>query len=119
MNKLEEFIIEFLQYALTKCSADSNRSLNRYIELESELFRITKGEGERELYITTECNIHNMETSLFRVVRIIENNYKVEWKEIFLYLIGEVPEVKSTQISNEIKMLRLSNQPLTNYLKSR
>lgn len=119
MNKLELYIVEFLQYALMIGTLDSNKSINRYIELENELFRITKGESERELYITTECNVHNMETPLFRLVKIIDNNYKIEWKELFLFLIGEINEVKYTQLTNEMRMLRLSNQPLTNYLKSR
>lgn len=119
MNKLELYIVEFLQYAIMSHTLDSSKLCNRYIELEAELIRLTKGEDERELYLTTECNIHNMETPLFRVVRILDNHYKLEWKELFLYLIGAIPEVKTTQISNEMRMLRLSNQPLTNYLKSR
>lgn len=121
MHKLECYVIEFLQYTKMMESLDSSKNLNRYIELEDELLILTKGYEDREIIITTECNIHNMESTLIRCVKLIDNHYKVIWSDIFRYLIGELneSEVLGNPLTNELRMLRLSDSPLSNYLRTK
>lgn len=121
MHRLEVYVVEFLQNCLMLESLDERKNLNRYIELESELILLSKGTEEREIYLTSECNLHNMESSLIKCVKIIDNHYKIIWSDIFLYLIGEKneSEVNATLLTNELRMLRISGKPLTNYLKTK
>jgi hypothetical protein len=100
---------------------DEKKQLNKYIELESELILLSKGTEEREIYLTSECNLHNMESSLLKCVKIIDNHYKIVWSDIFLYLIGEKSDkdITPTLLTNELRMLRISSKPLSNYLRSK
>lgn len=121
MDKLESLIIDFLQFSLVMESLNEGKHLSKYIELENELILLTKGQDERDIYITTECNLHNMESTLLKCVKMIDNHYKIVWSDVFLYLIGEKSEVdlESNVITNELRMLKISQQPLTNFLKSK
>lgn len=121
MHRLEVYVVEFLQQCLLVEALDGSRANNRYIELENELILMTKGVDEKEIYLSTECNLQNMESSLMKYVRVIDNHYKVVWSDIFLYLVGEKLEkdLAPTILTNEIRMIRLSSKPLTNYLKSK
>ena len=85
------------------------RNLQRYIELENELILITKGTEEREIYLTTTCNLHNMESPLLKCTKIIDDHYKIVWSDIFLYLIGEISAdaLEPNVLTNELKMLRI------------
>lgn len=120
MYKLENYIVEYLQHCFLIESMNHKVS-PKYIELENELILVTKGVDDRELYLTSELNLHNMESSLLKCVKTVDSNYRVIWSEIFLYLIGELPELEMDKslLTNELRMLRISKDPLTNYLKSK
>lgn len=109
---------------MQSCIKDSNRDhpiTIKYITLENELIAIIKGEGENELYIVTECNLNNMGSELITYKHVIDNVYRVVWSQVFRYLIGDISdsEIDSALLTNELKLIQLSSQPLTNYLKSK
>lgn len=120
MNKLEYYIVKFLQ----KCIRETYKNLPssiKYITLEDELIAVVKGEGENELYVITECNLNNMSSDLITYKHVVDTTYKVSWSPVFLYLIGAIneSEIDPALLTNELKLIQLSSQPLTNYLKSK
>lgn len=120
MNKLENYIVEYLQYCFLIESMDHKPSA-RYIELERELILITKGTDDREIYLTSELNLFNMESPLMKCVKVIDTHYKIVWTDLFLYLIGELKDqdMDKNLLTNELRMIRISKDPLTNYIKSK
>ncbi len=93
----------------------------KYVELEKELISIIKGEGENEMYVSTECNLNNMGSELLTFIHITGKLYKVKWTDVFLYLIGEIEEqdVDPALLTKELRAIQVSKQPVTNYLKSK
>lgn len=120
MDKLEYYIIRYLQECL-RVDDLSEIPDSRYLELDNELIAILKGKGESELYIVTECNLNNMGSDLMTYVKITDNLYKVEWTQIFNYLIGSIDESQVDQalLTKELQLIQVSSQPLTNFLKSK
>jgi len=120
MNKLEYYIIKFLQECVRSQSKGIPLDI-RYIELEKELLGIIKGEGENEMYVSTECNLNKMGSDLLTFIHITGKLYKIKWTDVFNFLIGEINEsqVDPALLTKELRSIQLSKQPLTNYLKSK
>jgi hypothetical protein len=116
MNKLEYYIIKYLQ----ECIRSNTKGIPldiKYVELESQLISIIKGDGENEMYVSTECNLNNMGSELLTFIHITGNLYKIKWTDVFRFLIGEINEsqVDSALLTKELKALQISKQPLTNF----
>lgn len=120
MDKLEYYIVRYLQDCLRIDDHEPSTDA-RYLELDNELIAILKGKEESELYVVTECNLNNMGSDLMTYIRITENLYKVEWTQVFNFLIGSIDESQVDQafLTKELRLIQLSSQPLTNFLKSK
>lgn len=120
MYILENHVVEYLQKCALTESLDQ-KIHPKYIELEDELILITKGVDERELYLTSELILVNMESPLMKCVRVIDTHYRIVWTDLFLYLIGELEEkdMDKNTLTNELRMFKISKDPLTNYMKSK
>lgn len=120
MDKLEYYVVKYLQECIRK-SESKELPISKYLELDDELIAIIKGKEESELYLITECNLNNMGSDLMKYVRVTENLYKVEWSQVFDFLIGKIneSEMDKALLTKELKLIQISRQPLTNFLKSK
>lgn len=122
MNKLEYKILKVFQELMIKDHSDP-----RYIMVDSELLCIIKGVEELDLYVKSEAPLDGRSVTMLKFSQINDNLYKVIWDPKFLYLIGnsetktlkvESSSASKAYISKELELLSLSDNPLTNYLKT-
>lgn len=112
MNKLEYYILKIFQDMMLK-----ENYISRYIQIEDHLLCVIKGSPELDLYIKTELVLEGRVLNMISFDKIEDSLYKVIWDKKFLYLIGDI-DSKDSNISKELELLSLSDNPLSNYLKN-
>jgi hypothetical protein len=115
MNKLEFYILRIFQDMMIK-----NQNETRYLTLDSNLLALIKGDKELDLYVNTELVLEGRMLDSFSFSKVVEGLYKLNWSDQFLYLIGEKSKVDihPSVITKELELLKVSSNPLTNYIKT-
>lgn len=115
MNKLEYHLLRIFQEMMVK-----NQTETRYLTLDDNLLALIKGEMELDLYIKTELVLEGRLLPSFSFSKVVDGLYKIIWSNQFLFLIGEKSkgEVHHSVITKELELLRVSSNPLTNYIKT-
>lgn len=113
MNKLEYHVLKILQDMMLK-----EVTTPRYIDVEGNLICVKKGTPELDLYLKTELVLEGRRLNMFSFDKVDDCLYKVIWEDKFLYLVGSNTRDKDIKYSKELELLSLSDNPLTNYLKT-